>query len=85
MPLSIKDEETDQLARAVSAATGETITEAVRNALRARLDSLTRQENRNAKIEAMRRIGRDVGAHMRPPLSCTDHGELLYDEHGLPK
>jgi len=85
MPLSIKDEETDQLARAVSAATGETITEAVRNALRARLDALTRQKDRDAKIEAMRRIGRDVAAHMRPPFSSTDHGELLYDEHGLPK
>jgi hypothetical protein len=37
MAASIKDPETDRLARALSAATGETITDAIRNALRDRL------------------------------------------------
>ena len=42
LAISIKDPETDRLARALAAATGETITVAVRNALR---DRLQRQQH----------------------------------------
>jgi antitoxin VapB len=38
MALSIKTEEADRLARELAAATGETLTDAVTNALRERLD-----------------------------------------------
>ena len=38
MPISIKDPETDRLARALAAATGESLTEAIRRALKERLD-----------------------------------------------
>ena len=38
MAISLKDPETDRLARAVAALTGETLTEAVRKALAERLD-----------------------------------------------
>lgn len=38
MALSLKDKETDRLARAVSALTGETLTDAIRHALAERLE-----------------------------------------------
>ena len=38
MPISIKDPETDRLARALAAATGESLTEAIRRALQDRLE-----------------------------------------------
>jgi len=43
MPISIKDPETDRLARALAAATGESLTEAIRRALQDRLDRETRR------------------------------------------
>ncbi len=85
MPLSIKDPETDMLARKVATAAGESITEAVKTALRERLSVLERGERRKRLIETMRRIGRDCAAEMEPGASSTDHDTLLYDEHGLPR
>ncbi len=55
MALSLKDQETDSLARQVASPTGETLTEAVRGALRLRLrdEQLKRGERpwNNAAIE----------------------------------
>lgn len=51
MAISIKDPETDRLARALAAATGETITDAIRNALR---DRLEREQHRTAPSVAIR-------------------------------
>ena len=42
MPLSIKSEEADRLARELAAETGETLIDAVTGALRARLDDVRR-------------------------------------------
>jgi antitoxin VapB len=30
-------------------------------------------------------IGRRCAAHMRKPVSSADHGDLLYDDRGLPR
>ena len=44
MALSLKDPETDRLARAVSAMTGESLTAAVRTALAERMERMERME-----------------------------------------
>jgi hypothetical protein len=31
------------------------------------------------------KIGKSCAAHLKPGLSSTDHGEMLYDELGLPR
>ena len=85
MPLSIKDEETDRLARAVSAATGETIADAIKTALRQRLQAVQAAAGRDALIEKMRRISEDCAAHITEPMTSTDHADLLYGTDGLPK
>jgi antitoxin VapB len=81
MPLSIKSDEADRLARELAVETGESLTEAVTGALRARLKEV-RRPRRNvagrllAISEQARRLPRQDGR--------SDDEILGYDEHGLP-
>ena len=84
MALSLKDQETDRLARQVARLTGETLTEAVRGAVRRCLrdEQLKRGERRwgDAAIDAI--IER---FNALPVLDDRTDDEILgYDEHGLP-
>lgn len=85
MPLSIKDPETDDLARQLAERTGETLTEAVKQALRERLARQQRPGAEGVLADRLVAIGRRCAASMRPPFDSADHGELLYDELGLPR
>lgn len=83
MPISIKDPETDRLARALAAATGESLTEAIRRALQDRLERETQRSRRGIGIE-VRRIQERLAA--LPVLDPRSAEELLgYDDHGLPR
>jgi antitoxin VapB len=83
MPISIRDPETDRLAREVAKLTGEMITEAIGTALRERL---AREQARGAgRIARLLAIGDQGARNKSRPFSSTDHGELLYDEDGLPR
>jgi antitoxin VapB len=83
MPLSIKHPEADRLARELAAKTGETLTEAVMNALRERLD---RQSGRKRPLhlrDELRAI-RERCAKL-PVLDNRTPDQILgYDERGLP-
>ena len=84
MALSIKNPEADRLARELSAATGETLTEAVLNALRERL---TRQcgKSRSPRVRDELRAIRERCAGY-PVLDAPSADEILgYDDHGLPR
>ena len=85
MALSIRDPETDRLARELAAVTGETMTQAIKTAIAERL--------------AREREGRDQAAEQRyqsalailkqiwamPVVDDRPADEILgYDEHGLP-
>jgi antitoxin VapB len=35
--------------------------------------------------ERLLKIGRECASHMKEPYLSIDHGEMLYDEKGLPK
>lgn len=82
MSLNIKDPEAHRLAQAIAQATGETLTRAVTEALRERHARLERRKGK-ASVEELRRIAARAAAHVKGPY--PDHGELLYDENGLPK
>jgi antitoxin VapB len=84
MALSIKDRETDELARQLAEATGESLTEAVKTALRERLERESRSSG-PAVADRLVEIGRRCAAEMRKPFHSSDHGQLLYDEQGLPR
>ncbi len=85
MPLSIKDPDADRLARALAQRTGETLTEAVINALRERLEREQRKEQTVASlVEDVMEIGRHCAS--LPLLDERRPDDILgYDENGLPK
>ena len=82
MSLNIKNEEAHQLATALAELTGETLTKAVTEALRERLDRI-RKQKRKATAAELLDIGRRCAAHFKEPVSSLDHGDFLYDERGL--
>lgn len=83
MALNIKDPETDRLARAVAAATGVSLTEAIREALRDRLERASHRTRRGVGAE-VRRIQERLTR--LPVLDDRPADAMLgYDEHGLPR
>lgn len=85
MPLSIKDEETDRLARELAAESGLKITQAVKLALRSRLEFERAQRTRRDRPQRLLDIGRRCAENLKGSTSSDDHAALLYDDIGLPK
>jgi len=84
MALNIRNEEAEKLAAEVAKLAGESKTEAVRKALQDRLHLLRHRGRRGkASVEELLAIANRAAAHVKRPY--LDHGELLYDERGLPK
>lgn len=84
MGLNIKNDKTYRLVEELAKLTGETLTGAVTQAVRERLERLHRQRDRRL-ADRLLRIGKDCAARLREPFRSTDHGDLLYDEDGLPR
>jgi antitoxin VapB len=84
MSLNIKDEEAHRLARELARLTGESQTTAVTIALRERLDRLQAAEH-PALADRLLAIGRNTAPRLKEPFRSADHGELLYDDRGLPR
>lgn len=83
MPLSIKNEATERLAREVAAATGESITEAIQKSLEQRLESLKARRRARLVERQVEELLRRVDA--LPLLDSRSADEILgYDENGLP-
>ena len=85
MPLSIEDPTADQLARALAQRTGETLTEAVINALRERLE---REQRKDQTGESLAEDVMEIGRHCAslPLLDSRQPDEILgYDGNGLPQ
>lgn len=81
MALSIKDPETDRLARELAELSGQPITVAVRTAIEARLELL--QSQAQAEPPGLDEI--IVRGRARRTLDARTAEEILgYDEHGLP-
>jgi antitoxin VapB len=81
--LNIKSAEAHELAQKLAEATGKSMTVAVTEALRDQLDRLQEARRTKKTVAALLEIGRQ-GAKMFPGPH-VDHGDLLYDEKGLPK
>jgi len=80
--LNIKDPEANKLAHALARETGETLTAAVTQAIRERLESIRRRK-RDRTLAAL--IERGKRGQEIFPGPRVDHAEMLYDENGLPK
>ena len=85
MGLNIKNEETCRLASELARLTGETKTGAITLALRERMDRESKKRSLDVRLRRMRAIAERCAALVGPGLSSAEHGELLYDERGLPK
>lgn len=83
MALSIKDPETDRLARALAETTGESLTEAIRAALRERLERETHRSRRGVGVEVRRIQERLARLAVLDPRSSDEIPG--YDDHGLPR
>lgn len=84
MPLSIKDPETERLARNLAELTGESITMATKRAIEERLRRVGGQSRKTALLEDMAEIRRRWSA-MPVADSRTAEEVVGYDEHGLPR
>lgn len=83
MALNIKSGDTHRLARELAALTGESMSTAVTIALQERLDRLRRERNEGMAARLLE-IGREAAPLFKEPYRSVDHGDLLYDEKGLP-
>ena len=82
MSLNVKDPEAHRLAQAIAKETGQSLTRVVIDSLRERHEKLEKRKGKASLAELMAIARRASRAVKRP---YVDHGELLYDEHGLPK
>lgn len=86
MSLNIKNEETVKLVRQLAAELHVSMTAAITDAVRARLDEI-RSTDHEIDVEAQRilEIWRELGARAGPDYASRDFDALLYDEKGLPR
>jgi antitoxin VapB len=82
--LNIKNPEAHRLAEELAKLTGESMTAAVTTAVRERLDRLRREQGASL-ADRLVEIGQDCAKRLKEPFRSTDHGDLLYDERGLPR
>lgn len=85
MGLNIKNNETCRLAGELARLTGETMTGAITVALRERLMREKRRRSAEARSRELRAIAERCAKLMGPGPSAIEHGDMLYDERGLPK
>jgi antitoxin VapB len=84
MGLNIKNDEAHRLAEELARLTGESMTAAVTTAVRERLERI-RRERGDSLAERLVAIGKDCAPRLKEPFRSADHGDLLYDERGLPR
>jgi antitoxin VapB len=84
MSMNIKNEEAYRLTKELTKVTGESLTTAVTEAVRERLDRVRRGQGEGL-ADRLLIIGKDCAAHLKKPFRTIDHGKMLYDERGFPK
>lgn len=85
MSLNIKNEETCRLAGELARLTGETMTGAVTVALRERLERERHERSIEVRARKLRAAAVRCANLLGPGPSAVEHGDVLYDERGLPK
>ncbi len=84
MPLSIKNDATERLARQVASETGESLTEAIQKALEERWERLKAKRRSRLLSGQLEDVLRRVDA--MPTLDSRPEDDILgYDQHGAPR
>ena len=84
MGMNIKNDEAHTLAYELSELTGESLTTAVTEAIRERLERVQNAQG-GGLADRLLRIGKDCAIHLKEPFRSGDLGDILYDERGLPR
>ena len=74
-----------RLAGELANLTGESVHEAVKVALRERLERVRHERSVEERLQRIRAISQRTARMLRDGPPAVDHGDLLYDERGLPK
>ncbi len=83
MPISIKNSETEVLARKLAELTGETLTETIRGAVAEKYDRLRTARSGRSLTDELNEIA--LRCASRPRVSRLSDDEILgYDEFGVP-
>ena len=85
MSFKSENDEIPRLAQELANLTGETVDEAVTVALRERLERVRHERSVEERLRAIRAISKRTVRMLRDGPSAVEHGDLLYDERGLPK
>ena len=85
MGINIKNDETCQLAGELARLTGDTMTGAITVALRERLERERRARDAARRLREMRAIAERCARLLGPGPSAVEHGDVLYDDRGLPR
>jgi antitoxin VapB len=85
MPISLKNEETERLARELAETTGESLTLAVTLAIKERLERTQKAKKREGRMEWLNRITERTAPLLKDLPPSDQIGDLLFDkETGLP-
>jgi len=79
------NEETCRLAAELAHMTGQGITGAITSALRERLAREQRLRGVEVRAQKLLAIGESCARHLGSGSAAEDHGDVLYDERGLPR
>ncbi|GAC1679107.1 MAG: type II toxin-antitoxin system VapB family antitoxin [Candidatus Limnocylindrales bacterium] len=85
MALNIKNAETYRLAKELAEQTGASMTSAVTEAIRERLHRIRFEQSREGMAARIHAIAAEMRARLPDDFFDIEHGDLLYDEDGLPK
>ena len=83
MSLNIKSQEAHELAAELARLTGESMTKAVTQAIRERLEREKRRRDENKLFAELMEIAEQCAAYPRRDQRSLE--EFLYDERGLPR
>ena len=84
MSLNIKNVETCRLAGELARLTGDTMTGAITVALSERLERERRKRGAAQRLREMRMIAERCARLLKSGPPAVAHGDVLYDERGLP-
>jgi antitoxin VapB len=85
MSLNIKNEETCRLAAELARMTGQSKTGAITSALRERIAREKQLHGADVRAQTLLAIGERCARRLGPGPGAAEHGDVLYDERGLPK
>lgn len=85
MSLNIKSRQAYDLASELARLTGRSMTAVVIDALRQQRELIHRQQQKEARAQELMTIAQRCAVHIKQPVAAETHGDMLYDDQGMPQ